>query len=152
MAPFSRDGSDAAGNGGPRDPSHVQLISDAITRAYKAQYGKGPETMRVHITGDTVVALLRGGYSIVEESLHQAGQSTAVRDQRRAFADMIAPTLSTAIAEITDREVVAVLADTCQDPDLGAIVLVLADRASDVPRVRSEVPGYVAPGTCEVHG
>lgn len=109
------------------DRSSRQQIANAIARAYKSQYGKGPENIRVHLTGDTVFAVLRGGFSIVEESLRQAGQSVAVRDQRRAFGDMIAPSLGVAVGEIVDREVVTVLADTSQDPDLGAIVFVLAD-------------------------
>lgn len=54
-----------------------------------------------------------------------SGQAVAVRDQRRAFGDMIAPTLSAAVTGVIDREIVAVLADTCQDPDLCAIVFVL---------------------------
>lgn len=102
------------------------MIADAISRAYKQQYGKGPESIKVHLTGDAVLAILRGGFSVVEESLRRAGQEVAVRDQRRAFGDMIAPTLSAAVTDVIDREVVAVLADTSQDPDLGAIVLVLA--------------------------
>jgi uncharacterized protein YbcI len=105
--------------------SWPQLIGDAIARAYKTHYGKGPEHIKVIVTDDTVVAILRGGFSVVETSLHRAGHADAVRDQRRAFGDMIAPTLSAAVTEVIDRDVVAVLADTCQSPDLGAIVLVL---------------------------
>ena len=101
-------------------------ISNAIVQAYKLHYGKGPESIKVHLTGDTVLAVLRGGFSIVEESLRRSGNAEAVRDQRRAFGDMIAPTLSAAVTEVIDRDVGAVLADTSQDPDIGAIVLVLA--------------------------
>ena len=107
------------------EPSRSQLISDSISRTYKTQYGKGPESIEVLITDDTVVALVRGGFSVVEESLRMSGQAVAVRDQRRAFGDMIAPTLSAAVTGVIDREIVAVLADTCQDPDLCAIVFVL---------------------------
>jgi uncharacterized protein YbcI len=81
----------------------------------------------VHLTRDAAFVLLRGGFSIVEESLRKSGQAEAVRDQRRAFGDMVAPTLNAAVGEVTGREVVAVLADTCQDPDLGSIVLVFAN-------------------------
>ncbi|WP_026912410.1 Na-translocating system protein MpsC family protein [Patulibacter minatonensis] len=109
----------------PRERSERQAIADAISAAYKAQYGRGPESIKVHLNPDSVLAVLRGGFSIVEESLRKAGRSEAVRDQRRAFGDMIAPTLGVAVSEVLGREVVAVLADTCQDPDLGAIVLVL---------------------------
>lgn len=107
------------------DQSQKKLISDAIVQTYRQQYGKGPESIRVHLTGDTVMALLRGGFSIVEEALRKSGQAEVVRDQRRAFGDMIAPTLAAAIIEVIGRDVVAVLADTSQDPDLCAIVLVL---------------------------
>ena len=104
-----------------------RAIGDAVTHAYKTHYGKGPVSLKVHLTGDAVFVLLRGGFSVVEETLRLAGRTEAVRDQRRAFGDMIAPTLREAVREILDRDVVSVLADTSQDPDLGAIVLVLAD-------------------------
>lgn len=125
--------SDDAVVGQEADRSQKQRIADAIAVVYKTRYGKGPQSIKVHLTGDTVVALLRGGFSIVEESLREAGQAEAVRDQRRAFGDIIAPTLKAAVSEVVGREVVAVLADTTQDPDLGAIVLVLALPATDLP-------------------
>jgi uncharacterized protein YbcI len=104
-----------------------RAIADAVTHAYKAHYGKGPVSLKVHLTGDAVFVLLRGEFSVVEETLRVSGRAEAVRDQRRAFGDMIAPTLREAVREVLQREVVAVLADTSQDPDLGAIILVLAD-------------------------
>jgi uncharacterized protein YbcI len=104
-----------------------RAIADAITHAFKTHYGKGPVSLKVHLTGDAVFVLMRGGFSVVEETLRVSGRAEAVRDQRRAFGDMIAPTLEAAVREVMDRDVVAVLADTGQDPDLGAIALVLAD-------------------------
>lgn len=123
-----REPSSGPERGDAVDRSESQRVSDAIVQAYKTQYGKGPEAIRVHLTGDTAMALLRGGFSVAEESLYGSGNAEAVRDQRRAFGDLIAPTLRVAINEELGREVVAVLADTCQHPDLTAIVLVLGDR------------------------
>lgn len=102
-----------------------KMIADVVSRTYRQHYGKGPESLKVHMTGDAVFVLLRGGFSIAEESLRAGGEAVAVRDQRRVFGDMIAPQLSDAVTEAIGRKVVAVLADTCQDPDLGAIVMVL---------------------------
>jgi uncharacterized protein YbcI len=115
------DATSSPGHGG----SSHQRITDTITRVYKAQYGKGPENIKVQTGSDSITALLRGGFSVVEESLRVAGEEEAVRDQRRVFADLVAPDLGAAVGEIVGRPVVAVLADTCQDPDLGAIVFVL---------------------------
>ncbi|MDO9407470.1 Na-translocating system protein MpsC family protein [Patulibacter sp.] len=127
MTEAATDATDGEGSG-DREAPPAQRISAVIIQTYKAKFGKGPENIRVHLTGDTVMALLRGGFSVVEESLRAAGQAEAVRDQRRVFGDMVAPALAEAITEVIDREVVAVLADTSQDPDLCVIVLVLAPR------------------------
>jgi uncharacterized protein YbcI len=130
MTAPARDSASATEVHGPREAVPTQLIANAIAVTYKEQYGKGPERIKVTVSEDTVVALLRGGYSVVEESLRKSGQSVAVRDQRRVFGDMIAPGLSAAVTQVIGREIVAVLADTCQDPDLGAIVFVLAARSA----------------------
>ncbi|WP_210495299.1 Na-translocating system protein MpsC family protein [Patulibacter sp. SYSU D01012] len=114
-----------------REPSATARIANAVASAYKTHYGKGPESLKVHYTGDAVFVLLRGGFSVVEGSLWAKGQGTAVRDQRRAFGDMIAPLLSEAVGEVVDRGVVAVLSDTSQDPDLTGIILVLSDAPAD---------------------
>jgi uncharacterized protein YbcI len=113
-------------DGGPLASPQVVRIANGIARVYKQQYGRGPMSLKVHLTDGAVFVLMRGGFSVVEESLRKAGQEVAVRDQRRAFGDMIAPDLREMVSEVVGREVVAVLADTSQDPDLGAIVLVLA--------------------------
>lgn len=126
MLMMSSSHSHEAAVGQQSDRSRKQRISDAISVAYKTRYGKGPESVKIHLTGDTVLAVLRGGFSIVEESLREAGETKAVRDQRRVFGDMIAPALGAAVGEVIERDVVAVLADTCQDPDFGAIVFILA--------------------------
>ena len=110
-----------------REPSATARIATAVATAYKTHYGKGPDSLRVHYTGDAVFVLLRGGFSVVEGSLWQQGHGTAVRDQRRAFGDMIAPVLSDAVSAVVDREVMAVLSDTKQDPDLTGIILVLSE-------------------------
>ncbi|CAB4893161.1 unannotated protein [freshwater metagenome] len=112
--------------GDARVPTDRERISTAIVHTYKREFGKGPESIRVHIADDTVMALLRGGFSIVEESLRRSGRAEVVRDQRRAFGDMVAPTLAAAVSEVIGREVVQVLADTSQDPDLSVVVFVLA--------------------------
>lgn len=109
-----------------RLPSDTSRIADAIVRVYKQQYGRGPQNIKVHFTGDAVLALMRGGFTVVEESLRKAGAAEAVRDQRRAFGDMVRSDLAAAVNDVIGRQVVAVLADTAQDPDLGAIVFVLA--------------------------
>jgi uncharacterized protein YbcI len=114
------------GEGGSLSTPQVVRIANGITQVYKQQYGKGPKSMKVHLTDGAVFVLMRGGFSIVEESLRKAGQQGAVRDQRRTFGDMVAPALGDIVSEVVGREVVAVLGDTCQDPDLGTIVLVLA--------------------------
>jgi uncharacterized protein YbcI len=114
------------GEGGSLSAPQVLRIANGITRVYKEQYGKGPTGIKVHLTDGAVFVLLRGGFSIVEESLRKAGEEVAVRDQRRAFGDTAAPALSAVVTEAVGREVVAVLADTFQNPDMGTIVLVLA--------------------------
>lgn len=125
MTTFGDDGLKDEEVAASAERSQTRRIADAIALTYKRQYGRGPVGIRVHLTGDTVVALLRGGFSVVEESLRLSGQAEAVRDQRRAFGDMIAPALSAAVTEVVGSGVVAVLADTSQDPDLSVIVFVL---------------------------
>ena len=60
-------------------------ISNALVRLHKEYYGKGPTKTKTFIVDDTVVCILRGGFTAVERTLVESGREQAVRDIRLAF-------------------------------------------------------------------
>ena len=124
-------GSDAKESGAPpRSPQSdhgmtLAAISRRIVGLIKEYYGKGPTKARTYHSGDLVVVLLAGGYTAVERTLLDEGQTKAVMDQRAAFQEVMRPHFKRVIEEELEREVVAFMSATHHDPDLSAEIFVL---------------------------
>jgi uncharacterized protein YbcI len=69
-----RDGADGTGT-----PGEVMArISTGLVRLHSRYYGKGPTKAKTHLVNDTVICILRGGFTTVERTLIDQGNSDAV--------------------------------------------------------------------------
>jgi uncharacterized protein YbcI len=75
--------------------------------------------------GDTVVAILRGGFTTVERTLLDTGQVESVYQMRRSFQLAMEDEFRRVIEEATGRTVVAYMSSINVDPDLAMEVFVL---------------------------
>ena len=100
-------------------------ISDELVRLHKEFHGRGPDKARTYYTDDVIVCLMGGGFERVEQSLLESGRGGAVVNQRREFQDMMQERFRAAVERLTGRKVLAVMADSHQDPDLLLEVFVL---------------------------
>jgi uncharacterized protein YbcI len=100
-------------------------ISRRTVMLYKEFYGKGPTRARTYYQDDTVLVLLRGGFTRVEETLMREGRMGAVRDQRDAFQAAMHDSFVAIVEQEVGRKVIAFMSTTHQDPDLNAEVFVL---------------------------
>ncbi|MDQ3356567.1 MAG: DUF2294 domain-containing protein [Actinomycetota bacterium] len=74
---------------------------------------------------DLVVVLLRGGFTIAEQTLYEGGHESSVRDSRHALQDTLEGRMTDIIEELTRRKVVAFMSASHQDPDLQVELLLL---------------------------
>ena len=64
----------------------LALVSRALVRLYKEQFGRGPETAHSYFAGpDTVICLLADTLTPVERSMLDMGERQRLRDIRTFF-------------------------------------------------------------------
>jgi uncharacterized protein YbcI len=100
-------------------------ISRRIVQLHKEFYGKGPTKAKTYYNDDLVVVLMRGGFTRVEETLHQTGRGASVRQQRDDFEQAMIDPFTRVIEEETGRKVVAFMSSSHQRPDLIGQMFVL---------------------------
>jgi uncharacterized protein YbcI len=100
-------------------------ISDGLVHLHKEYYGKGPTKTKTYLVDDTVVCMLRGGFTVVERTLIDEGRAEAVHDVRRVFQTMMKARFTEIVEAATGREVIAYMSQVHSDPDLALEVFVL---------------------------
>lgn len=94
-------------------------VSNRVVSLFRDFSGKGPSACKTYWAGpDVVVVLLRGGYTIAEQTLYEGGHQKSVRDSRHALQDTLESRMSDIVEELTGRKVVAFMSASHQDPDL----------------------------------
>lgn len=100
-------------------------LSRRMVSLHKEFYGKGPTQTKTYLQDDTILILMRGGFTQVEETLLAGGHGNAVIQQRMAFQEVMRPKFEEMIYEVTGRTVVAFISGNHQDPDVLAELFIL---------------------------
>jgi len=74
---------------------------------------------------DTVVSILRGGFTRVERTLVETGQEESVYQMRRSFQQVMEDEFRQVVEEATGRKVIAYMSSIHVDPDLAVEIFVL---------------------------
>ena len=115
-------------------------ISTAFVAMLRDFYGRGPMRAKTYALDDMIVIVLRdSGYSPVERTMIDSGQSDRVVDMREEFQSVMASQYRAVIESLTDRSVLAFISQAHVDPEI-TIEMFFLDRPLD---------GY---GTLEVTG
>jgi uncharacterized protein YbcI len=108
-------------------------ISTGLVQLHSRFYGKGPTKAKTHIVDDTVISILRGGFTTVERTLIDQGDVDAVYAMRRSFQMAMEQQFTTVVEEATGRRVIAHMSQIHQDPDLAVEIFVLEPRGEPSP-------------------
>jgi uncharacterized protein YbcI len=113
-------------------------ISSTFVGLLKKHGGKGPTRCRTYLSEDTVIILLREGYTMAEQTLFEAGKWLDVRNARHSFQDSMEVRFIDELERLTGREVIAFMSASHQDPDLQVEMFVLKPRPAgpDASQVR----------------
>jgi uncharacterized protein YbcI len=115
-------------------------ISTGLVQLHSQFYGKGPTKAKTHMVNDTVVCILRGGFTTVERTLLDTGESgsvDAVFRMRHSFQRAMEDEFRNVVESATGRKVIAYMSSVHVDPDLAVELFVL--EPVDVP-AESEPP------------
>ena len=104
MTDDARELIDAAGGTPPG--SLRAALANAMVGLKKRYYGRGPEAAKAFIEDDYIFVVLEGGMTRNEETLLAAGKEDLVRQYRLTFQDVVGPTATGAVEELTGRKVI----------------------------------------------
>ena len=93
-------------------------ISNQIVGLLREHGGKGPTKCKTYFDDDLVIVLLRGGFTIADRTMFEAGKWLNVREAKQVFQDSIEVQLTEVIGRLTDRTVLAFMSASHQQPDL----------------------------------
>src|SRR3954464_13412543 len=82
-------------------------ISTQLVQLHSRYYGKGPTKAKTHMINDTVVCILRGGFTTVERTLLETGEVESVYQMRRSFQTAMEDAFRSIVEEATGRQVIA---------------------------------------------
>ena len=110
-----------------REPGSVlpSAISTTIVRLMRQYTGRGPTTARATIRDKVVLVMLEQTLTKGEQVLVEKGRGENVLALRREFQEAMREESSEKIAELTGRDVMAVMSTNHLVPDLAAEIYVL---------------------------
>lgn len=100
-------------------------ISNGLVALHTQYYGKGPESVKTYAVDDTVVCVLRGGYTTVERTLIDSGRSPTVREMREGFQGAMTEHFTEVVEQALDRKVAAYLSQVHMNPDIAVEIFLL---------------------------
>jgi uncharacterized protein YbcI len=110
---------------GPARGEILAQISTGLVQLHARYYGKGPTKAKTHLVNDTVVCILKGGFTRVERTLVETGQTESVYQMRRTFQQVMEDEFRRVVEEATGRKVIAYMSTVHVDPDLAIELFVL---------------------------
>jgi uncharacterized protein YbcI len=108
-------------------------ISTGLVQLHSRYYGKGPTKAKTHLVNDTVICILRGGFTTVERTLIDQGNVDAVYNMRRSFQTVMEEQFTAIVQGATGRRVIAYMSQIHQNPDL-AVEIFMLEPAEEDPR------------------
>jgi uncharacterized protein YbcI len=128
---------------GPASGEKLAQISTGLVQLHSRYYGKGPTKAKTHMVNDTVISILRGGFTTVERTLIDQGNVDAVYAMRRSFQMAMEEQFTNVVEEATGRKVIAYMSQIHEDPDLAVEIFVLEPSESGLPVAQEgeEIPG-----------
>ena len=103
----------------------LAAISTGLVQLHSQFYGKGPTKAKTHMVNDTVICVLRGGFTTVERTLIEHGNREAVYEIRRNFQNAMEREFTTVVETALGRKVIAYMSQIHTDPDMAVELFVL---------------------------
>ncbi len=107
-------------------------VTRGLERLHSEYYGKGPTKARSYMISDTLISILEGGFTTVEATLIDDGQSDAVHGMRRSFQMAMEDRFRAVVEEATGRNVIAYMSQIHTGPDMAVELFVLEPASEPV--------------------
>jgi uncharacterized protein YbcI len=117
--------------GSPRRGELLTNISNALGRLHKEYYGKGPTQAKTFFVDDTVVCILRGGFTAVEHTLIASNQADPVREIRHAFQQAMRERFTQVVEQELQRRVIAYLSQVNTEAEISVEIFLVEPREGE---------------------
>jgi uncharacterized protein YbcI len=107
-------------------------IGRGLAALHTRYYGKGPTKARTYMLNDTVICILEGGFTTVERTLIDDGNSGAVHDIRRSFQGAMERPFKEVVEGATGRKILAYMSQIHTSPDLAVELFVLEPQEAPI--------------------
>lgn len=104
--------------GASRQGERLAAISAGVVTLHKEYYGKGPTEAKTYAFDDSIVCVLKGGFTSLEETLMSDGKFAEVERLRRSFQRTMKGRFTAVVEEALDREVIVYMSQIHADPDV----------------------------------
>lgn len=111
---------------------YLAVIGRGLAELHTEYYGKGPTKARTYTLNDTVICILEGGFTTVERTLIDDGNSEAVHEIRRSFQSTMEKPFKDVVEGSTGRKVLAYMSQIHTNPDLAVELFVLEPQETPV--------------------
>jgi uncharacterized protein YbcI len=125
----------------PQGKHALASISEALVTLHREYYGKGPTKAKTFLVNDTVLCMLKGGFTIVEKTLIDNGRKQAVHDIRHSFQAAMEEQFTNVVEDALGRKVIAYMSTVHSDPDISAELFVLEPEGEPVMVAHDMTPG-----------
>jgi uncharacterized protein YbcI len=109
------------------DGERLAAISSAIVNIFAEYYGRGPTKAKTYSFDNYLVTVLEDILTTVERTLVDRGEEALVRQVRLTFQEATAERFTSAVSEISGREVVGYHSQVTFNPSVGFEIFVLAE-------------------------
>ena len=103
----------------------LAAITNGLVGLHREYYGKGPTGAKTYLVDDTVICVLRGGFTTVEKTLVDQGRTDAVLDIRRTFQAAMEGEFRAVVENALERSVLAYASQVHSDPDFAVEFFVI---------------------------
>jgi uncharacterized protein YbcI len=116
----------------------LAAIARGIAELHTEFYGKGPSEARAYMLNDTVICILEGGFTTVERTLIEDGNSEAVHRVRRSFQTTMEKPFKDVVERASRRKVIAYMSEIHTSPDLAVELFMLEAQEAPVAGLHKE--------------
>jgi uncharacterized protein YbcI len=109
------------------DGERLAAVSNAIVAIFSECYGRGPTRAKTYCFDNYLFTVLEDLLTTVERTLVDNGEEDLVRTVRLTFQEAIADRLTSEVARIVGRDVVAYHSQVTFHPPIGIEMFVLAE-------------------------
>ena len=106
-------------------------VTKGMISLHRRFYGKGPTKAKTYAVNDTVICVLEGGFTTVEQTLIKERDVEAVLQVRRSFQRAMEGQFTEVVENALGRKVIAYMSQIHADPDIAVELFVLEPSTGD---------------------